>query len=273
MVSQTQSPYQTYAENPFGFVELQTIRLDIAIQQQNNWGLTTIDGSEKYWVRYRLVSGTLTTSPIINYYKLLANSCVIAEDGTIACHGLTRTLKTIAFDWNLISASGASAPSNQDIWYSSILKIARVNNKVANNRAVSACFLLPSDIDSGCPVFLNLAFCSTTTAINQTFTFSLTYANVEEMAQTYFSSPAAITYKNETTTSITLTCNATNGQFLEFQRVPLRLPTAISQNAQGETTQLIIFVLTRTSAGAPDIVFSQGGISYYAYKESGASVV
>ncbi len=266
MASQSAAPYTTYAQAGLLNVELQVFRGDILLLRGSNWVQNSVNGVTKYWIRYRIVSGAMTVSPQANYFKLLYSTSNIKPDGCITHSGLARTLKNIAFDWNLIIASGATAPIDTDIWFSTILKLTRKNNKFPNGRAVNGCFILPSDLDSSSKLSFRLSFFSTTVAINQSWVFTFTVGVVDTGVLGYVASPGAVVLPSQQTITFTLTADPNNGMFETIQNVDFYLPTARAASQSGNTTQLILFNLTRTSAGTTDPIFNQASLYYYSWR-------
>lgn len=268
MASQSAAPYTTYAQAGLLNVELQVFRGDIKLLQGSNWVSNTVNGFTRYWIRYRILSGIMTTSPTANYYKLLYNTSNFKPDGCITHSGLARTLKNIPFDWNLIIASGATAPADSDIWFSTILKLTRKNNRFVNGRSVNGCFLLPSDLDSSCALSFRISFFSTTTATNQSWTFTFTVGVVNTGDLGYTAAPGAVVLASQQTITFTLTANPANGMFETIQNIIFYLPTARSASSSGNTTQLILFTLSRTSAGATDPIINQAGLYFYSWRST-----
>lgn len=273
MTSQSNSPYTTYANNAFSVSETQVIRLAILLQQGNNWISNSVNGIVKYWIRFRVSSGTLITSPVVNYFKILGNTTIIKQDGSILHHGLARTLKLIPYDMSSAVASGVTTPQSQDLFFSSVLKIGRINNKFRNGDALNGVFLLPADLDSSSRLSLRISFFSdVSTALQTGFGMTLTVANVRAGDLGYISVPTGIVHPNEQVINFTLIPNQTNGMFETIQNIDFSLPSALSGSSTGNISQLIVFNIRRNT-GTNNPVFNQFVFAYYSFRGTGINVV
>lgn len=266
MASKSTSPYTSYAQAGLLTAELQVFRCDILLLQSSVWQKNIVNGINKYWIRYRIASGTMTLSPVVKYFKIIYSTTNIKPDGTIFHHGLARTLKVLPYDWSNVFETGVSAPQSQSVWYSTKLKLTRTLNKFRNGDTVNMCFLVPSDIDSSCKLSFRIAFFSSSSAAGQVGNaFELVVGNPNQGDQGYTAAPALV-HPSEQTISFTLLPNILNGSLLKIQEIEFYLPTLLSSSSNGSTPQIIILVLSRTSATGSDPVISQAALYYTSYK-------
>lgn len=274
MASNSEPPYNTYANNLFTTVTLQSIRLDIILQRTGIWATTTVNGiANHYWIRIRISAGTMTTSPIADYFKIYGNTTSITRYGNILCHGLARTLKNIPYDMNSTNAlvtAPYTAPNDLDIWASQSWAVGRQTNlfnTVDDN--ITLCFMIPSDFDSSCALSLRIAFIAGTTAAAQTGgTFNVKYGVFNTGSQLYLSRATAVAgpVTGENQLNVVLTPDQTNGTFLTIQNIPFYLSTGVSSTLTGDITQIIMVTIRKTVNGTSDTIFVQTGLYYYSWR-------
>lgn len=274
MAAKTESPYTTYGQNLFSLVQEEVVRFNIKILNgSGNWALTTVNGINKYWTRAR-ITAAINQTPRVNYLQTYGNTTIVEEDGTLEHHGEARTKKQIFFDTNIIQSAG-SPPLNQDIFLSQNIGIGKSTNEFANGDRAGSIFFLPPDLDSSCPVSLDIAFFSSDTAAAQAvFDVNIYITVVDEGDQIFQTSGAGpATHKNEQVLAFNITPNQTNGGFLVFDSLEFFLPQAIAANEDGQAKQLIALTIERgADANGNNFIVCQYSLYYFSFRTSGISI-
>jgi hypothetical protein len=274
MVSNDQSPYNTYGET---FLQranaIEDLRLAITLDQGTNWQKTTVNGINEFWIRLRITS-TLNVSPVLDYIRLISSSTSIQEDGQVHHYGLARSRRNIVFDTNLFVGVGASKPLDQDIYVSTNVSVGRTGNRFKSNDFAGFSFFVPSDVDTGCPVTIEIAYCTNGTDLDDV-NMQLDISTFGVGEQVYFSSagtPATTTIESQTL--FTLTPDQTNPNNLVISEAVFNLSGAVSANAIGVPTQLIMGRIGRiVDSNSDDLVILQLSLFYYTWRTSQIAVI
>lgn len=160
LVTDAGNPYISHTKNFDSLSGGYQIRFDIRLALSNNWikNDPVTSGTERYWVRFRIVD-SITTSPNIENIKLHTSRTEFNDDGWQEFFGLARPIKLIPWDWGLVQAANNS-PANQDLFYSDSLAIGRIENNFVAGTVDKAGLTaqLPLDADTSCPLVLSWSF-------------------------------------------------------------------------------------------------------------------
>jgi hypothetical protein len=155
-------PYTQYGADHFGNAETQQIRFgDMTL-----WAKSTLNGSEKYWIRIR-ITGTITTSPIIEQFKMHTNRTEINADGFVEFFGNARPVRDINVHFKLAEDLSGSSPGNQALNLASNITITPKDNKFNNNALDGNGFLVlvPEGIDTSFPITFEVEWIPLSTAV------------------------------------------------------------------------------------------------------------
>jgi hypothetical protein len=273
MSMQTASPYRTYANSLFSAVEAQQIYFDARLSTTAyNWSITSVNGISGYWMRFIITIANITTAPSISFLNLLYNSKKITSTGFELLYGGARVFKSLAYDTANIWATGASAPGNQDLYFSNNLQVQKQNNSFSNagTKNFGLCIFLPSDFDSSSPLRLKFAFSSASNAAAQgAFLLSISVTAATTTNLVYTVNPGAGVPTDQIISS-SLTPNQTDGTRLAFGSVDIPLPTIISRDASGNNNFLLCLNILRLVGANGNVMnLSNVAINYLSFS-SGA---
>ena len=250
MNAQCNSPYLSYANNTFNAVECQDIRFDVALDlSASDWVQNTVNSLEKYWIRIVIIS-TITTSPIIDTLKLIGNSSVIKEDGTVLYYGKSRVEQIIPFEINSTESSGA-VPGSQDIWLGQSIGVGKIRNSFNNSNRAGLLFFAPPNSDTSSNARFVMSYISSNTSATQgTFEFTLSFACVSQGELIYDSSASASGNDPDVFGQLVfeLEPNQTNGQILEFKTIEFPVSRCFTIGSNSLVNGIIGFNLERSAS-------------------------
>lgn len=110
------------------------------------WVKNTINGVEKYWSRFRIVSN-ITQDAIIEQVKIHTSRWECNSDGTTEYFGLGRYKKTILSGINNLVNNAALSPANESVDYSNLVVAGYTDNQLNNGAFDSRLFIL--NVDEG----------------------------------------------------------------------------------------------------------------------------
>ena len=133
----------------------QNVNFDINIE--TNWAKNDppSTGTNRYWVRFRVNGGSLSSSPVFEHIALHTNHVKVEDDGWIVYRGKARPVGRISWDINMAQPANDS-PANQDLYIGDRLNCGRLENNFqtgARDRSGWNTYL-PLDIDTSCPIKL-----------------------------------------------------------------------------------------------------------------------
>lgn len=259
-------PYQTFANVLFSATGLLHLRIDITkMQSASNWTTTTVSGVLAYWIRIRL-TGNFTTVPTVDYIKFYGSTTIIRGQGNVIHHGLARTEVNIPSDITNTVITGTGI-IDADVWFSSTMRVGRINNSLNNNKTLTLCAFVPPDIDSGCPVYLRIACASAAaTASQPVMNLSLRVCNVK-LGDVMTIVAGAGTHVNEQVLTTTFTPNAGNGQILTFLTFTFYLPSLVTASSTGDITQMLVSAFSRTTdTNTNNFIILNMGFYYYSWR-------
>ena len=269
MTTQASRPYGSYENLIFTAVEEQDSRFDVRLTGATfNWSLSTINGSNKYWVRLR-PSGTLTTSPVLNFLRVLYNSTKIDNEGILLKYGNARPYKNIIYDINLIQSAG-TPPSDQDIWFGEDSSLGRVRNELNTGDKFGFTFFAPNDLDSSSPFRIYLAYISTTTAATQAdFVLQITVGNAHIGDQVYQSQASANgnTIRDQQQFPVSMPVNQTDGTLMHMSEFFAPIPFIKSREIDGTLSELFHVEVIRTDTETANLVLIQLTILYLSFAD------
>jgi len=196
--------YYPHAKNYFQDLGSHQIRYDISLTI-DTW--TANDpmslGTDYYWLRYRIKTA-ITTSPIIEQFKLHTNRFEINADGFEEKFGKCRSTKQL----NLSLAEGKpfeGSMQSETLYISQDIGFGGVNNKfTATGDKTGVGGFLAQDLDTSCPVKI---IWTGRASLSETIEWTVRWGWVQEGDPLTTTEPGAITNSRSTTVSKALTAN------------------------------------------------------------------
>lgn len=249
MVSDAGGAYHSHASTPFERVAIEQVRYSqdaVSVQWTKND--PPAEGTARFWVRYRIVTG-ITTSPTMTQIKLHTDRFEINPDGFAEMFGKARPLIKLPWDLGLIRPAAAS-PLNQDVYLSDNLDVGRVENKFVSGTTdrIGFATMLPGSTCTSCPaIFVWKYFTDGTSAGDIRWVirwgFSSDGDNVYPTA-----TAAPTTGGNEQSTVLVVAApTAINTQ--DGQRITMNIEDFIANGAAGDVFWM---TLERTGGDAAD---------------------
>jgi hypothetical protein len=124
MITRSSRPFTHYANDRFTNTGSFQIRYDQ--QMLSDQVKTTVDGDNRFWIRWR-ISGGITTSFSIDTLKLHSNRWEANPDGFIEYFGSARAVTRLPVTWGSFQAANAS-PGNQDVYLADNIGVGRSEN-------------------------------------------------------------------------------------------------------------------------------------------------
>jgi len=161
--------YLPYAENYFHNSGSYQIRYDSELAN-DNWTKNNPMSISKsyYWMRFR-ISSDITTTPILEQFKLHTNRKEINSDGYVEYFGSARPKKTLP--WSITDAiAWSSSPGDQDLFVLDSddgddydIGFGRTENSFSANARdrISIGIPIPEDFDTSSPIKLNVYWMGT----------------------------------------------------------------------------------------------------------------
>jgi len=113
-------------------------------------------GTSYYWVRFRIITATITTAPTFEQIRLQTDNVKINVDGFRQMSGNARAYAGIPVFWNSFQDAGANM-GDQDLWRSSNCKAGMINNNFnTDDDNVGAVFPLARWIDTSAPLVVEV---------------------------------------------------------------------------------------------------------------------
>ena len=121
----------------------------------NPWTAKTINGTNAFWSRIR-IDTTVTTAPVFQQFRIIANYGEFAQDGYSRFYGLARFRQTLLASGNIFSETGGIANFNLDVGTGGLPTgwTHRGNNQQFNGNgdAIYTQFIMPRGIDTSTPL-------------------------------------------------------------------------------------------------------------------------
>ena len=156
MVTHKIEPYETYNLELATVVQSQNVRFDSLLLTGTNWQQTTVNGVNKFWVRY-IIANTITTSGIIKNVQLLGDQMKINANGFVEHFGKSRSRVIEPFDFNSIEPlEGKVADAN--VYFGNTLGIERKSNSFDIGDAFSFVKYLSAEQSTDSAVELVISF-------------------------------------------------------------------------------------------------------------------
>ena len=273
MTCQAEIPYGSYEDKPFTAIEEQDTRYDIRLSGTTfNWATNAVNGTTKYWTRIR-PNGTLTTSPVVNFLRVLYNSARFDRNGVSLKYGLSRSYKSIIWDYNSLKSPGSAStrPADQDLYLGENSRLGRTENSLGVGDLTGFSFFAPNDLDSSSPFRIYLAYVSdSTTASQADFTVNITLGNLHIGDQVYFTQATANgnPIRDQVQFPVPLPVNQTNGTFADILELEAPVPFIRSRDTNGTLDELFHCDIERASDSNPNnLVFIQITILYCSFAE------
>jgi hypothetical protein len=161
MNTMANSPYYYRDLSVVSYQEKQHIRFNITCNG-GNMTLKTLNGSELYWVRLRVVN-ILSSIPVSQYVHTHVSESKFNSEGFLEHFGNARPVKRLP--WTLGDTEPAnSSPNNQDLYISDKLGVELKENKFINNTVdrLGMNIFLPQDLDISFPIKIKFAIVGST---------------------------------------------------------------------------------------------------------------
>lgn len=134
MVSDSSYPFNTYAKDISGCGDNCSVqwRFDFDPNLLDPfWDKNTINGVEKYWGRFRIVTD-ITSDPVVEQMKCHSSRWECNDNGSTEYFGYARYPRTLQAGLDKLIPNSLSTPANQSVTYGSTLTMSYTNNKFAH---------------------------------------------------------------------------------------------------------------------------------------------
>jgi hypothetical protein len=186
MVRANHPPYNSYSNNFFGV----TGEIVINFGPMDNWSMKTLNGYNKYWIRFRIMSD-ISQNPICSRIRIYNDSTSIERDGYVLHYGCSRVRKRHSLTLSdFVVTTGI--PTTQDIYLFDDMKVRIPNNRFPNSgtTGIGTIIHIPADIDTSYPITLLHNWVASDNSVGDVV-WQLSYGNTR--TQIYLSSPPAST--------------------------------------------------------------------------------
>jgi len=245
MTTQSGIPHFHRAQSPFENEETQEIRFG----STENWIRNTVNGTNLFWVRLRIINGTLNEVPSANIVRFHTDSTVVNNDGWIEYFGLSRFLNRLSWDYSLLLGIVTPSLTSQNIFLSSTVGTVRISNSYgpsAINRVGFANFL-PSDLDTSTDIKFTISFVGND-ATPGVVRWRIRFATISPTETVFFSAGAAPTEAEDQIESV-LDVEVNDNQTV----IKAVLPMEVSNFLLLEPgTTLMVLTLERDGAAPED---------------------
>lgn len=166
-----------------------------------DWVKTTVNGTSKYWIRFKIIDA-ITTIPKIKKFKLGTNRLEIEEDGFLQEYG-----DAVGWDklsWHLEHMKHNSlftAPTSTPLYLSSHL-VSRSDYNTFPSTVDSASYLntiMPEDFDNSLPIVVRLRYCFDTAPVSSPKVRCKIVINYSNHGTTFSLSSSGLSSMNEET--------------------------------------------------------------------------
>jgi len=149
MASLTTSPYTTYGETSM----LRTGTEFMHGGYLPGWAKKTLNGSNKYWARYRITS-PITTAPVLAWMRCIPHTQIVSDDGTPMRFGDSNVDRSLGWQRKLLDTLSGSAPSDENLTLSTNITLAATGNEFTNNAIDGRAGLvnLPEGVNTAKPI-------------------------------------------------------------------------------------------------------------------------
>ena len=153
------APQGQYANTPFQRVQNDQNRWFSA---NFTWATKTLDGETKFWIRYRVITAPITTSPVLELVKLHTNRFEINAGGNAEQFGDGESLENVIWHRNLVDDLSGASPANATIAFSANSVVAPgisitttgIDNQFNNGAldGIGGTVQIPDGLDTSRPV-------------------------------------------------------------------------------------------------------------------------
>jgi hypothetical protein len=153
MYSESNNNHAQYADNVFSQVGLYNVRFNSL--GMTGWATKLLNGSTKYWVRWRIVVG-ITTSPTMEHISLQTDSSRVNRDGTMEFFGSATPKEFFPLELE------GGTPANRTIAISANINLAYIDNQYSNGAVDSRGIIIsiPAGIDTSLPLMFAFSWIS-----------------------------------------------------------------------------------------------------------------
>lgn len=161
-------PYQQWGQQVWPTASVATIqntRFDSLLVEDENidppieWTTTTVNGSEAYWIRYRLETD-LDQSAEVNTLALHTNRARFGKDGFYEQFGQGQVKRELTWHRNLEYSIAGQDPSNSTIDISPTVSYRYIDNTLRNNQSDGngGIIKIPAGLDTSRPLDVRINF-------------------------------------------------------------------------------------------------------------------
>ncbi len=260
MCTNSLSPYLPYGETIFEREQFEQIRFNY--EMLDDWTANDPVGTatgDRYWIRFRIDSA-ITTAPIFQQYKLHTNRHEVNADGYDEFFGKGRPKGTLP--WSITDAKAwGSSPGNQDLFifdspesndYDIGFGLSENSFAVAAFDRISIGRLLPLDMDTSCPIDIELYWMGTSSSAGDIlFKKSAGVISVGDgVAITAGAAPATI--RDGITTSTLVSVGAGEDSILKRTTFHVHLDSAVALHSDGSSDFMGISLARDGADGTDD---------------------
>jgi len=204
MESDSNGKYYPHAKNYFQDTGAHQIRFN-AEMYSDNWTKNNPMslGTSYYWIRIRIKTA-ITTSPIIEQFKLHTSRLEVNADGFMELFGGARNIKQLYLNLALGKPFEGSM-QNQTLYVSENVGLGGTKNKfTATGDIIGLAGFLPQDLDTSSPIKIQW---SGMASVSETITWTIRWAWVKEGDPLTAAEPGAIANSSSITVAKALTLN------------------------------------------------------------------
>jgi len=152
MATDSSSPYDAYAQDVFGRAAHEQIRFG----DMTGFGSQSVNSSTKFWVRARIATASITTSPTLEQTKVHTNRTEINADGVIEHFGTGETRSSVGWALQHMEDLQGAGAGNNAINVSTNLQVGNNDNVFADAAldGIAGIYEIPKGIDTSRPLEL-----------------------------------------------------------------------------------------------------------------------
>jgi hypothetical protein len=128
LVTNADRPYTQRADDAGTVVGSEQLRFS----ELTNHAKSTVDGVEKYWIRFRISAGAFTTSGVIEQIKLHTDRWECNADGFTEYFGGARYWKDLTMHWGLTLALQGLTPASETIDFATNISLVYAANRLTH---------------------------------------------------------------------------------------------------------------------------------------------
>lgn len=236
MCTESDAPFYSVGKQFVEVAESQHVRFGLTSSAP--FALKTINGSEKYWIRFRVVN-SLSGLPVLEQILLhTPGSTEIGSSGLIEHMGDSRTWAQLPWEVNVAKPANFS-PGDQDVYVSSTLGVGRTENQMSSNvtDGTGMVFFVPEDMDCSFPVVLKLAYIGTSALVGDV---RMVVRRAVTRAGDTVTTSASGSNSSETSQTLTWSFGLSESNQLKYQEISLDVQDLLPRPQSGNSDLLWI---------------------------------